>query len=698
MLDFQTLNLVFLLILITNIIVFIVFYRCSSLTFKDFSFWVFAYAFRMLGLIIYLINYELQLNILIFFQFIFIYTSVNATIFGVNQLVNRNIHFKYAYLIILYMLTFSLYFISPLSMSQIIATLSVFNMIGFGIAAYYALHPDIKIKKKFVNYLAMVIMLLMITNSVRLGTVLFGAQNSFTDRHWLNSSLLMTTIGIFQLLTFTIIYVIFGKHQHRFYELESDLEKQKIINLSEKKFKLLFEQMPLGIAVNKVILDENNKMVNYEFLEVNKNYEKHTTLKAKDLIGKTLLDIIPEDNDIWLKKYEAVYKYQKVISFNEYSKPLNSYFNIVAYPIDDEQFVVIVNNITEMMNQDKALQFLATHDQMTGLKNRQEFIKELNTFKNIIGIKTFIMMLDINGLIIFNDAFGNDIGDFIIKSTAKSIVDYTKSEHNVYRVGGDSFAIILTNTNENIEHYIKVLKEKIEKIQYKDINVNVTFSYVEANWDINVKDNISELEKRLVANKAKAEYSHYSNRITMILETLTEKYEDEKSHSNRVKSLCVRIGEKLGLDKEELKTLSLAGHLHDIGKIAIPEEILHKPGRLNNEEYEIVKTHAEIGYRILNAVAEYQDVAIATRHHHERYDGNGYPDKLKGENIPLFSRIISVVDAYEAMTSNRVYRKSLGETFALEELKKCSGTQFDPKIVEIFIKNYKEIIQNHDAN
>ena len=138
--------------------------------------------------------------------------------------------------------------------------------------------------------------------------------------------------------------------------------------------------------------------------------------------------------------------------------------------------------------------------------------------------------------------------------------------------------------------------------------------------------------------------------------------------------------------KEEINELVLAGNLHDIGKIAMPEEILHKPSKLTDEEYEVIKTHTEIGYRILNAVKKYDKIALATLHHHERYDGKGYPRGLKGEDIPLYSRIISVVDAYEAMTSDRVYRKAPGKDFAIEELKRFSGTQFDPKIVDMFIQ------------
>ncbi|MFA6801772.1 MAG: diguanylate cyclase, partial [Acholeplasmataceae bacterium] len=334
---------------------------------------------------------------------------------------------------------------------------------------------------------------------------------------------------------------------------------------------------------------------------------------------------------------------------------------------------------------------LVTHDYLTKLKNRQEFLKDLKTYNEIEGISTKLILMDIDGFSVFNDAFGNDVGDSILVLMSNNIVEYLKSDFNVYRVGGDSFAILLNNSQKNIDDFIKKLQAKISKIHYKDINVSVTFAYGERNNRIqNVQTFISSVEKVLIKNKSIKEKSHYSQRIASILEILTTKYEDEKEHSKQVRNICGKIGEVLGLSEKQINELKLSGHLHDIGKIAIPEEILHKPAKLTEDEYEIVKTHAEIGYRILNSVEEYQNVAIATLHHHERYDGFGYPKGLKGEDIPLFSRIICIVDAYEAMVSDRVYRKALGKSFAIEELKRCSGTQFDPFIVDVFIEHIEQ--------
>jgi HD-GYP domain-containing protein (c-di-GMP phosphodiesterase class II) len=156
-------------------------------------------------------------------------------------------------------------------------------------------------------------------------------------------------------------------------------------------------------------------------------------------------------------------------------------------------------------------------------------------------------------------------------------------------------------------------------------------------------------------------------------------------HSERVSIFCREMGIELGIDGDDLKELEISGMLHDIGKISIPDNILDKPGRLTEDEFEIIKSHTERGYNILRAADEFSDIAIYALSHHERFDGKGYPNGIKDKEIPLFSRIISISDAYEAMTANRTYRNAMPKEDAMKELIRCSGTQFDPDLVEIFV-------------
>ncbi len=162
-------------------------------------------------------------------------------------------------------------------------------------------------------------------------------------------------------------------------------------------------------------------------------------------------------------------------------------------------------------------------------------------------------------------------------------------------------------------------------------------------------------------------------------------------HSLRVTLYSLALAKKLNLQDDVLEEIETAGLLHDIGKIAIPEKILLKPGKLTDEEFEIIKSHPELGEKLVKSVEKLGLVSNWLKHHHERYDGKGYPDGLAGEDIPISARIIALADTYDAMTSDRAYREALSHQEAIDEIKRCSGTQFDPDLAKVFIENQKEI-------
>lgn len=191
--------------------------------------------------------------------------------------------------------------------------------------------------------------------------------------------------------------------------------------------------------------------------------------------------------------------------------------------------------------------------------------------------------------------------------------------------------------------------------------------------------------------------------IESIVEILEAKDAYTRGHSSRVAHYSMLIGERLGLEKEKVDLCHFAGHLHDIGKIGVPDAILGKKAKLTDEEYEFIKKHSEYGYNILNKVSTLEEMAVIVKYHHERWDGKGYPDGVKGEEIPVISRILSVADAFDAMTSERSYRKTMDLEIARRELKKNRWTQFDGDIVDVFLDvlnnlnsfTYKDDIKNY---
>jgi putative two-component system response regulator len=202
------------------------------------------------------------------------------------------------------------------------------------------------------------------------------------------------------------------------------------------------------------------------------------------------------------------------------------------------------------------------------------------------------------------------------------------------------------------------------------------------------RDYQQHLEQK-VEEQARKIRASFFNAVTALAYALEAKDIYTSGHSQRVTEISVAIAKELSLPKESIEKIRLAGLVHDIGKIGVRESVLNKPGSLSEEEYEHVRLHSQTGEHILKPLVEDKEILKAVRHHHERYDGAGYPDGLKGERIPLLARIISVADTFDAMTSERPYRKALTEEAACAEVERCRGTQFDPEAADAFLKVWR---------
>lgn len=220
---------------------------------------------------------------------------------------------------------------------------------------------------------------------------------------------------------------------------------------------------------------------------------------------------------------------------------------------------------------------------------------------------------------------------------------------------------------------LEVLEGRVDKVlssQFvNDYLISKVYSY---------QDSLAEEHKKLVC---------YTKQIVEALSSAIDAKDTyTKGHSMRVAEYSCAIGKRMGLDDKMLEVIYQAGLLHDIGKIGISDTVLRKPGELNEAEAEAIRNHPSIGYSILSSISEIPLISLGAKYHHERFDGKGYPEKLKGSEIPLIARIICVADAYDAMTSDRSYRRSLEPEVARDEIKRCRGTQFDPEIADIAVE------------
>lgn len=356
--------------------------------------------------------------------------------------------------------------------------------------------------------------------------------------------------------------------------------------------------------------------------------------------------------------------------------------------------VLVFRDVTEKKKIRNQIEYLSFHDHLTGLYNRRFFEEELLRLDTDRNLPLSIMMFDVNGLKLTNDAFGHEMGDALLKKVAEIIKNECRADDIVARMGGDEFAVILSKA-DSIQ--ADMIRNRIVDAVAKETLGSIIISVAVGN-DTKYSSNqhINEIVKAsedfMYSDKLKTGRTMRKQTLLLIIDNLGNKYEKEQAHIETVRKLCKHMGLALNMTQVEVKALEMAGYLHDIGKIIVPDEVLNKLGKLNEEEFRLTRRHSEAGYQIVKSVEEYSPLAEAVLCHHERWDGNGYPRKLKGEKIPLTARIIAVADAYEAMTAGRSYKKAVDKNEAILELKKNAGTQFDPEIVKVFVEEV--LLQN----
>lgn len=350
-------------------------------------------------------------------------------------------------------------------------------------------------------------------------------------------------------------------------------------------------------------------------------------------------------------------------------------------------FQCVLLDITPRKEYEEKIKYLSFHDKLTGLYNRAYFEEELVKLDSNRNLPLSIVMGDVNNLKMINDTFGHQHGDHLLSRIAEVLKSCFRRSDVISRWGGDEFSAILPyTTRETGIGIINRIKKECQRRSTLTLPLSISFGIAtKENSSENINAIVSEAESRMYRYKIFDRRASDSALIVSMKKALQQKKYDTEEYRQSYIDCATKFGETLKLEKTELNKLKLLSAICDIGKIAVSEDIILKKGWLSKEEWEEIKRHPEIGFRIARTSPELSNIANDILYHHEFWNGNGYPHKLKGEDIPLLSRIIHIVDAYQAMTNERPYRGAMSKEEAIEQLRSRRGSQFDPILTDKFI-------------
>lgn len=450
---------------------------------------------------------------------------------------------------------------------------------------------------------------------------------------------------------------------------------------SEERYRTLFEE-----AINIIIVvDEQGQYVDangaaLSFLEKGKD-ELYKEDKCCLLPADILTSLQRGKKNMLPQTLEQEY------TVHGHTKTL--LLNIVPLELAGKTFFYgIGQDITERKLQEEKIHYMSFHDTLTGLYNRSYMEEEMERLDTSRQLPLSVIMVDVNGLKLVNDAYGHVLGDELLITSAQILRQCCRQEDIIARWGGDEFIILLPQTSKEAgEAIMQRILKGCQKTYVGIMPLSMAMGLATKTAAIQDLETILQrAEERMYTHKLSESRKGRSVMIKALLETLEKNTDETEEHAWNMQHLGFLLGEKIGLGSTELERLTLLIPIHDIGKITIPKIVFEKEGPLDAAEWELIYRHPETGYRIARSAEEFILVAGEILAHHECWDGSGYPEGIKGEEIPLLARILALIDAYDVMTRGRRYKRAFSQKEAREEIRRCAGRQFDPYLAEKFLE------------
>ncbi|MCY6369431.1 diguanylate cyclase domain-containing protein [Clostridium ganghwense] len=513
------------------------------------------------------------------------------------------------------------------------------------------------------------------------------------DRKWFGTSspnpeFMRHILFISSIIITVILLLIFWNRMLKKNVKQKTSELTKLIkelSSSENRIRALFKALPdmvFVISVDGIFLDYHSENT------------QDLYIYPDEFIGKSISDVFPGKlADRFMNSIVNLFKTNET-QIEEYSLDFHNeihHFEARLIQCDIDSIMVIVRDITERKNTETRIYEMSIYDGLTDLNNRNYFENELEQCQNNIeNLSHFAMVIcDLDGLKLINDTLGHSVGDEYLCTVANILRSCFREQDIISRIGGDEFGILMHNTSPEEIEKIKVnIIKNIEQVNQNNklVPFSISFGYEVYKEEYkDLKEMFKEADNYMYREKLHHRQSTKSEIVQVLMKMLKARDFITEGHGDRLQELASKLAESAGMSDNEIKDMSLLGQFHDIGKVGISDAILFKPGKLNEEEAAEMKKHTEIGYRIAQSSPDLMHISDWIFKHHEWWNGEGYPFGLKGKDIPIQCRILSIVDAYDAMTNDRPYRKALKKETAVVELKKCAGIQFDPMLVDKFI-------------